>query len=383
MGRSYSDVRRDWLDGKEPQRRWADADPDYQAGDHRGDIRNRMFPNGEHAYLVDLLGKQGHVNELRKEAMAAGTYLGGGGGGGGEEPEPPAVPTVAWTEKAEAPVNLLRGSAQHISASRILVVASLGGTYLYNPTNNTWQTLGAPSDHPTSGNRWAMVLAGTQDALTIGNGQTSAQATDKVYRWSGTTTTWTTEANDLATAIYFPSAVAPSADLYAIGCPASGAVENSFQVRQGGVWSNLPTPPCTNYGGVLMKNYTNTALFYAGGRTGTALGDPYSAECWKYTLSSGTWTRMADMPQARDQFGHHATVDNQIVVFGGRTEANPELVYVYDEAGDIWVATTDSFPAAYGNACFALWGTEVWQFGGLDAAANYKDVWHGQLTLPA
>lgn len=158
-----------------------------------------------------------------------------------------------------------------------------------------------------------------------------------------------------------------------------------IRVVSKGVWSSLDavnTP--ANVVGAATATY-KTDVFFVGGNdktTGTELNT-----CYKYSVSSNTFTPIANLPMPLR--GHKLIAgDNRLYVWGcSPTEANAARFYMYNIATNAW--TTVAQPSAAlspgcENACLGNIGVDLYILGGARGAAadtgSVKFIRYNQLA---
>lgn len=91
-----------------------------------------------------------------------------------------------------------------------------------------------------------------------------------------------------------------------------------------------------------------------------------------YDIATDTWTRLADMPEPRDNSAG-AVVNGMFVVAGGETPSPEEpvsSVHRYDIASGVWEAGQD-MPEAIRPPTSIAYNGELWTFGGQTDAGSF------------
>jgi len=141
----------------------------------------------------------------------------------------------------------------------------------------------------------------------------------------------------------------------------------------GGTWSAGGTFPTTTYLGTGVGYTDNSVsppagyLFSIAGNTGSGLG----TECYKYDITAGTWSPIADLPAGRRVLAS-ALVGNFIYAIGGSDMSSvyQNTVFKYDIALNTWTTLTATLPVALGWGKAVAHGTDIYFAGGVDAAST-------------
>jgi hypothetical protein len=142
-----------------------------------------------------------------------------------------------------------------------------------------------------------------------------------------------------------------------------------------GVWTSgasLPgTPPHTAYNGsgVSYNDGTNDWLFVMGGNTPNPPNDHLG--CYKYNVTTDTWTQIANLPSGR-LIHDAAVVGDYIYVFGGSDGTNySNTIYKYNIAANTWSLLPTVVPTTIGW-CRAVSYLDryIYLAGGYDGVAN-------------
>jgi N-acetylneuraminic acid mutarotase len=284
------------------------------------------------------------------------TTTGGGGttttGGGGATP--PALPTLAWTTAAKAPIAL--AEAQSVAVNGKLYV--FGGysvtTPDYQPTNaaeafdpaaNTWTTL-APM--PAAETHMGVASDGQNIYVAGGytfNPKTTYQtfATANVFKYNIAADSWST-----FTAL--PAARGAGALVYLDGELHFIDGVNTSRVGQTDHWVLSPTdanPQWTDSTPVpFSANHTaavvlNGKIYIVGGQSTSDDSSTIADVIVWDPANPSVWTAVASMPIRRS----HAMVsvaDGQIIVAGGTTGADIPLasVLAYNPQTNTWTSQT-------------------------------------------
>lgn len=119
-------------------------------------------------------------------------------------------------------------------------------------------------------------------------------------------------------------------------------------------------------------------IYYAGGQHDAPDGvyNPRSKPWFDvYDPATRTWTRLPNMPRARDHF-HAAVVDGKFYAIGGRQTSNNNIVTavdVYDlsqGAGGSWQTLNTALPTPRSGSSVAVQGREILVIGGEGGSAN-------------
>ena len=133
--------------------------------------------------------------------------------------------------------------------------------------------------------------------------------------------------------------------------------------------SGAPMPRPRGAGGVAARE---GLVYYAGG-----LNDG-SAVAWfdVYDTRTRRWSRLPDMPRARDHF-QAAIVDDRLYAIGGRdTEVGDTIAEtdVYDFATGSWSTADSLLPTPRGGYGAAVLDGEIWVVGGEDPEQAFSSV---------
>jgi N-acetylneuraminic acid mutarotase len=102
-----------------------------------------------------------------------------------------------------------------------------------------------------------------------------------------------------------------------------------------------------------------------------------------YDPNTDTWTRVANMPVARDHISSSVVVlGDRIIVLGGETSHNilSDLVSAYSPATDTWTELTP-LPAGKSAGIAAVLENNLYYTGGNFSRINYKGVPQGEVVL--
>ena len=134
-----------------------------------------------------------------------------------------------------------------------------------------------------------------------------------------------------------------------------------------GEWTTGAVYPITAYNGagVSYSDGTTDWLFVMGGNTPSTLG----TECYKYNLTTNTWTQIASLP-AKRIIAAGAAVGNFIYLMGGSDGTlYTNTTYKYDIVGDSW-STVAPLPSTVGWGRATAYNNYIYLAGGISAATG-------------
>jgi N-acetylneuraminic acid mutarotase len=226
-----------------------------------------------------------------------------------------------------------------------------------------WQEL-----QPTGEERQEVSFVELDGKLYLAGGQRRTHAVYDPMR-----DTWS-RAADLPETLDHVQAVALEGRIYYVGGllefpePAAASVHVYDPVADA-FSSGTPMPRPRGAGGVAAHE---GLVYYAGG-----LSDG-SAVRWfdVYDPRTRRWSRLPDMPRARDHF-QAAIVDSRLYAIGGRdTEVGDTIAEtdVYDFATGSWSTTRSLLPTPRGGYGAAVLDGEIWVVGGEDPQQAFSTV---------
>ncbi len=178
----------------------------------------------------------------------------------------------------------------------------------------------------------------------------------------------------LPVAMNHPNAAVVGGRLYVLGGLSGGAsweaLGDSFVFDPAtGRWTTLPPAPADVVRGSAAVGVLGNRIFLAGGmRTLTpgpgGLQDTV-ATVHSYDVVARRWTRLPDLPEARDHAGG-AVVGHTLFVVGGRDRGQVNVrdsVFALDLRGGTW-SRRAPMPTARGGIATAVVGTTIYTFGG-------------------
>jgi hypothetical protein len=127
--------------------------------------------------------------------------------------------------------------------------------------------------------------------------------------------------------------------------------------------SSYPTGTYLGSGAGYNSNTEGTGyLFSIGGNTNSGLG----TECYKYNVTTNTWTQIASLPSGRRVFAS-AIVGDYLYVIGGSDMSSvyQSTVYKYSIVGDAWT-TVASLPSTIGWGKAVGYNNRIYFAGGYD-----------------
>ena len=137
-----------------------------------------------------------------------------------------------------------------------------------------------------------------------------------------------------------------------------------------GNWTSGTDCPITTYNGtgVSYNDGTDDYLFVMGGNTPSAT----ATECYKYNITTDTWTQIAPLPSGR-LIHAAAAVGDYIYVIGGSDLTNyTNTTYKYDIAGNTWTLLPAVVPTTIGWCrAVSYMDRYIYVAGGYDGVANY------------
>jgi N-acetylneuraminic acid mutarotase len=290
----------------------------------------------------------------------------------------------------------------------VLVVggASNAASDLYNPTTNSWTTVGPMS---TPRNFQAGTLLANGSVLVAGgqdeNGNTLASA--EIY--NPTTQTWTLTGS-MTTPRYLHSAslLANGDVLVAGGWPSTCCSGSETPLASSELW-NPTTGTWTAIGNMANPHADQTATVLSSGNVLIAGGQNYaqgslleveeSASTELYQYATGTWTSVGNMTVARDYAGSALLSDGAVLQAGGAASgccSGLSSAEIFNPATLNWTATPSMTTGRNGPAASTIFNaTAVLVSGGYSccssptstlSSAEYYDLatqaWHltGSLT---
>ncbi|MFD3581735.1 carboxypeptidase regulatory-like domain-containing protein [Streptomyces sp. NPDC058683] len=290
--------------------------------------------------------------------------------------DPPATASAStgpWTGIADYPepvmdnaVGTYRGKVYSVAG----VSGLFGGEYLdrgyvHDPSTDAWTPIAdLPEALESPGGAF---VDGT---MYVAGGWTAGGARATLYAYHPTTDTWTGLA-DLPQAVGMPNVTVLDGSLYVIGgCTGTGCGDTVGTVYRytpaTDTWTRRADYPSTMERGACTG--ISGELVCAGGitTTGGHVDIPTKKETYRYSPSADTWTRAADMPDAR--WGATASGnDGRLQVVGGIVgTAAVNTVVEYDPVSNTWSSLPNS-----GSAVFrAGGGCGIYRVGGMTTALD-------------
>ncbi len=159
-------------------------------------------------------------------------------------------------------------------------------------------------------------------------------------------------------------------------------------------WTSGVAYPTTTYMGTGTGWVDNSVtppvgyLFSLGGNTTSGLG----TECYKYNVSTDTWTAIASLPVKR-LVTTCAAQGNFLYLIGGAGAVYSDSVYRYNIVADIWELMPTHLPKAMAWCKATTYGTNyIYLAGGVDGASNVltdvylyniaTDTWTAATSMP-
>jgi N-acetylneuraminic acid mutarotase len=151
-------------------------------------------------------------------------------------------------------------------------------------------------------------------------------------------------------------------------------------------------PPGSERGASATAEIDGLVYVVGGRREGVAVGD-----AWTYQPDGETWTRIADLPEARDHMVA-GVIDGRLYVVGGRDGSNisahTDRVDVYDPSTDAW-SSAAPMPTSRGGMAAGVLGGLLFVAGGegnasapsgvfdvLEAYDPLADIWFSLPPMP-
>ncbi|WP_329537526.1 carboxypeptidase regulatory-like domain-containing protein (plasmid) [Streptomyces sp. NBC_01450] len=288
--------------------------------------------------------------------------------------EPPATASAStgpWTGIADYPepvmdnaVGTYRGKVYSVAGvSGLFGGKFLTSGYVHDPATDAWTPIAdLPEGLESPGGAF---VNGT---MYVAGGWAPDGARATLYAYHPTTDTWTRLA-DLPQAIGMPNVTVLDGSLYVIGgCTGSGCGDTVSTVYRytpaTDTWTRRADYPSTMERGACTG--ITGELVCAGGitTTGGHVDTPTKKETYRYSPSADTWTRAADMPDAR--WGATASGnDGKLQVVGGIVgTVAVNTVTEYDPVSNTWSSLPNS-----GSAVFrAGGGCGIYRIGGMTPA---------------
>jgi hypothetical protein len=138
-----------------------------------------------------------------------------------------------------------------------------------------------------------------------------------------------------------------------------------------GTWTTGAAYPITTYNGVGVSYNDGTTnwLFVLGGNTTSTLG----TECYKYNVTTNTWTSIAPLP-AKRLIHAGAVVGNFIYAIGGSDgTVYSNTTFKYDIAANTW-STVAPVPTNIGWNRAVAYNNYIYVAGGYDGVATYLNT---------
>jgi N-acetylneuraminic acid mutarotase len=283
----------------------------------------------------------------------------------------PAASTGPWTGIADYPepvmdnvVGTYQGKVYSVAGvSGLFSGEYLSRGYVHDPATDAWTPIAdLPEALESPGGAF---IDGT---LYVAGGWTPDGARDSLYAYHPTTDTWTRLA-DLPQAIGMPDVTVLDGSLYVIGgCTGTGCGDSLATVYRydpsAGTWTRRADYPATMERGACTG--VTGELLCAGGISVVA-GNVATPEprTYRYSPSADTWTRAADMPQAR--WGATASGnDGKLQAVGGIVDYSAvNSVVEYDPVSNTWAdlpnASSAVLRAGGGCGIYRIGGMIAWQ----------------------
>ncbi|MER5514329.1 carboxypeptidase regulatory-like domain-containing protein [Streptomyces sp. NPDC002763] len=279
--------------------------------------------------------------------------------------------TGPWTGIADYPEPVM-DNAVGTYQGKVYSVAGVSGLfggkfltsgYVHDPATDAWTPIAdLPEALESPGGAF---IDGT---MYVVGGWAADGARATLYAYHPTTDTWTRLA-DLPQAIGMPNVTVLDGSLYVIGgCTGSGCGDTVGTVYRytpaTDTWTRRADYPSTMERGACTG--ITGELVCAGGitTTGGHVDIPTKEETYRYSPSADTWTRAADLPDAR--WGATASGnDGRLQVVGGIVgTAAVNTVVEYDPVSNTW----SSLPNAGSAVLRAGGGCGIYRIGGMTPA---------------
>lgn len=285
-------------------------------------------------------------------------------------------------------------------------------SYGYGETEDYIVTIGLPPDHDAGtvsiDNVPPFHLIGTPivPKATVQNFGLNAEVFDVTITGTGGYTSTVSNvslASGASTQVSF-AGWDPPAGNYTVGvCTQlagdlnpSNDCKSQTMVATNASWGSGAVYPTTTYLGTGVGYTDNSVappvgyLYSFGGNTASTLG----TECYKYNVTTDTWTAITSLPGGRRVVAS-AIVGDNIYILGGSDMASvyQSTVYKYNIPGDTWT-TVASLPVATGWGKAVGYGTNhIYFAGGVDGASVVLstvyvydialDTWTAATSMPA
>jgi len=256
-----------------------------------------------------------------------------------------------------------------------------------DPSTHTWTQLTPGGVTPTAVYDMAMIYNPDTDEIWVVGGYYSAGISQKVYKYSFSSSAWSTSGSWDCPALMAESAAVYDPDknlMYVIGSSASGHEHKALSF-DGSTWSSLTGTPSTfraargcymtaekkvmclgcqenlqskrnliydpasdswesksvmsgdirGFSGVAYDEASQCVLVFGGIQYKNGLARGAFVDLWKYKYSADEWISLADYNFGSDLYGHHGFAwnrnDNYACAWGGVNDPSPLTWHTYDE----------------------------------------------------
>lgn len=154
---------------------------------------------------------------------------------------------------------------------------------------------------------------------------------------------------------------------------------NTYSIPAASVWVSIASMPTARFGVAAAFDNIGAIYTFGGGVVNDSVS--VSANVYRYTISTDSWSEMAPMPIPTRDAAAARAVNGKIYVFGGLSAAGVIAnVQVYDTVSNAWtVETALPSPVRGAAAVYDAATASLYVIGGEDAnGMMYANVWHTQ-----